>query len=73
MNKNLCGSCGMDLLAEAEMFSKDKLFFGHNCRGQLSSQEVFNVLDLLKRHGFPCFQVDGVTTTELDDVIQGWG
>ena len=31
--KDICGFCGIDLAVEREMFSQDKLFTKHSCKG----------------------------------------
>ena len=39
----------------------------------VSNQEVFRVINLLRQNGVQCFHADGVTSKELDDAVQGWG
>jgi len=33
MKPNICPHCGVDVDVEREVFSRDKLFTGHSCRG----------------------------------------
>ena len=71
---DICEFCGCNLEVEEEMFSGDKLWTGHSCRGSEEEQEkILRVLSGLRQNGLPCFLATGLITDELWERIMGKG